>query len=77
MAYYVAPERDGLVTARVKFELAIPDRTTPIALPTGPAAAHRLTVELDQGGWEFVSPLAVQNTPTPARACATVLATAG
>lgn len=64
-AYYVAPEREGLLTARVKFELAVPDRTKPIVLPTGPAAAHRLTLELDQGGWEFTSPLAVQNTPTP------------
>ncbi len=58
-AYYVAPEREGTLMARVRFELPVPDRTQPIALPTGPAVAQRLTIELDQGGWEFVSPMAM------------------
>src|SRR6185295_1604771 len=62
-AYYVAPERDGLLTARVRFELSIPDRTKPLSLPTGPAAVQRVTIDLDQGGWEFVSPMAVQVLP--------------
>jgi len=58
-AYYVTAERDGTFTARVRFELPVPDRTQPIALPTGPAVTQRLTIELDQAGWEFVSPMAM------------------
>ena len=64
-AYYVAPEREGVLTARARFELALPDRTRAIPLPTGAAATQRVTIELDQGGWEFVSPAAVQVIPTP------------
>jgi len=64
-AYYVAPERDGLLTAHVRFEMPVPDRVAGIALPTGPAATQRVTLELDQGGWEFVSPMAMQIVPTP------------
>ncbi len=58
--YYVAPEREGTFTARVRFELAVPKLADGIELPTGPAATQRVTVVLDQGGWEFVSPMAVQ-----------------
>ena len=61
--YYVAPERDGILTAHARFELPVADRAKGIALPTGPAAAQRVTLELDQGGWEFVSPMAVQILP--------------
>jgi len=64
-AYYVAPERDGLLTARVRFELPVPKGASSIALPTGAAATQRVTVVLDQGGWEFYSPAAVQVLPTP------------
>jgi hypothetical protein len=64
-AYYVAPERDGILTAHAKFEMPVPDRASGILLPTGPAATQRVTLELDQGGWEFVSPMAVQILPTP------------
>jgi hypothetical protein len=67
-AYYVTPERDGQFTAQVRFELAVTDRAKPIVLPTGPAAAQRVTIELDQAGWEFVSPMAVQVLPTPGMA---------
>jgi len=59
-AYYVAPERDGVFTARVRFEMPVPKLADGIELPTGPAATQRVTVVLDQGGWEFVSPMAVQ-----------------
>ncbi|MEO5957975.1 MAG: hypothetical protein ABIR80_02575, partial [Opitutaceae bacterium] len=65
IAYYVAQEREGVLTARVRFEMPVPDRAQGIVLPTGPAAAQRVTIELDQGGWEFVSPMAVQVLPTP------------
>jgi hypothetical protein len=64
-SYYVAPECDGLLTARVRFELPVAKGTTTIPLPTGPAAAQRVTLALDQGGWEFASPAAVQVTQTP------------
>ncbi len=64
-AYYVAPEREGVLTARVRFEMPVADRARGIALPTGPAATQRITLELDQGGWEFASQAAVQILPTP------------
>lgn len=63
-AYFVAPERDGLLTARAKFELPVPERAETIALPTGAAATQRVTLTLEQGGWEFTSPTAVQVLPT-------------
>lgn len=59
-AYFAVPERAGLLMARVRFEVPLPDRTSPIELPTGPGVVQRVTVELDQGGWEIVSPMAVQ-----------------
>ncbi|HWA24504.1 MAG TPA: hypothetical protein VG734_02435 [Lacunisphaera sp.] len=64
-AYYVAPDREGVLTAHARFEMPVPDRAAGIPLPTGPAATQRVTLELDQGGWEFVSPMAVQILPTP------------
>ncbi|MSU49113.1 MAG: hypothetical protein EXS37_08530 [Opitutus sp.] len=63
-AYYVIPEREGTLLARVRFEMPVPDRTTALALPTGPAATQRVTIELDQAGWEFASPMAVRVLPT-------------
>ncbi len=63
-AYVVSPEREGTFTARVKFELPVPDITRSLSLPTGPAAVQRITIQLDQGGWEFGSPMAVQVVPT-------------
>ncbi len=64
-SYFVAPERDGLLTARVRFELAAGKDRTEIALPSGPAIVQRVAVSLDQGGWEFSSDHAVQVTATP------------
>jgi hypothetical protein len=63
IAYYVASERDGAVSARVRFELAVPDRLKSLPLPTGPAAAQRVFVELDEAGWEVTSPAAVSTQP--------------
>ncbi len=62
-AYYVTPERDGALTAKVKFELPVPDLTKGLPLLTGPAAMQRIAIQLDQGGWEFNSPVAVQVLP--------------
>jgi hypothetical protein len=64
-AYYLVPERAGVLTATVRYEMALPDRAQGLAVPTGPAAMQRVTVELDQGGWDFVSPMAAQILPTP------------
>jgi hypothetical protein len=64
-AYYVVPEREGVLSARVRFEMAVADRARGIALPIGPAATQRITLELDQGGWEFASKAAVQILETP------------
>jgi len=50
--------------AHARFEMPLVDRTHGIALPTGPAAAQRVSVELDQGGWEFTSTSAMQTSPT-------------
>ena len=64
-SYYVALEREGTLSARAHFEMPVPDPGRGIAVATGPAAAQRITLELDQGGWEFTSPMAVQIRPTP------------
>jgi len=64
-SYFVAPEREGILTAHARFEMPLPDRARGITLPTGPAATQRITLELDQGGWEFTSAAAVQVLPTP------------
>lgn len=63
--YYLTADRDGLLTARVRFEMPVPDRDAGIELPTGPAATQRVTIQLDQSGWEFLSPTAMQILPTP------------
>jgi hypothetical protein len=61
-AYYVAPERDGVLTAHATFEMAAPDFSNGIPVPTGAAAMQRVTIQLDQAGWEFTSPAAVSVT---------------
>ncbi|MEO7414348.1 MAG: glycosyltransferase family 87 protein [Opitutaceae bacterium] len=58
--YYLVLERDGLLSGRAKFEMATPDLTRGLPLPTGPAALQRITVDLDQGGWDFTATTAVQ-----------------
>jgi hypothetical protein len=62
-AYYIAPERDGLLTAHATFEMAAPDISKGITAPTGAAAIQRVTILLDQAGWEFTSQAAVSVTP--------------
>lgn len=76
-SYYVALEREGTLTAHAQFEMAVPDAAAGILVPTGPAAAQQIAVELDQGGWEIASGSAVRVLPTPglgdARSGATVI----
>ena len=58
-SYYIALERDGVFNAHVKFEMPASNLAGGLALPTGPVAVQRVTVTLDEGGWEFFSPAAV------------------
>ncbi|MEO6568820.1 MAG: hypothetical protein ABIO94_08655, partial [Opitutaceae bacterium] len=62
--YYVVLERDGAFTARAKFEMPAPDLARGLPLPTGSAALQRITVDLDQAGWDFAANTAVQVLPT-------------
>ena len=62
-AYYIAPERDGLLTAHATFEMPAADFSKGIPVPTGAAAVQRVTIQLDQAGWEFASAAAVSVTP--------------
>lgn len=62
--YHVILERDGAFTARAKFEMPAPNVVGGLTLPTGPAALQRVSIDLDQPGWEFASPTAVQVTAT-------------
>ncbi len=63
--YRVVLERDGTVTAHATFELAVPDLADGLPVPTGPAATNRVTIDLDEAGWEFTSERAVEVRPTP------------
>lgn len=63
MLYFVALDRDGSFAARVRFEMPAGDLSEGLPLMTGPAAVQRVTVQLDQGGWDFTSPAAVSVLP--------------
>ena len=63
-AYFVVAEREGALTAHAKFEMPLPDLAKGWSLVTGPAAMQRVTIDLDQAGWEFASPTAVLVLPT-------------
>jgi hypothetical protein len=64
-SYFVAPERAGLVTAQVRFEMPVENVAKGIVIPTGTAVTKRITVDLDQGGWDLSSPAAVEIEPAP------------
>ncbi len=57
--YFVALERAGVFRALASFEMPAADLSKGLPLVSGPAAVQRVTVQLDQGGWEFTSPSAV------------------
>lgn len=61
--YQVVLERSGAFTARAKFEMGVPNLSGGLPLPTGPAVMQRITISLDQAGWEISSPSAVQVLP--------------
>ncbi|MEI6493814.1 MAG: hypothetical protein WCO94_14795, partial [Verrucomicrobiota bacterium] len=62
---FVALERAGAFRAHASFEMPAGDLTKGLPFVTGPAAVQRVTVQLDQGGWEFTSPSAVSVQPIP------------
>jgi len=57
--YFIALERAGVFRARASFEMSAGDLSKGLPLVSGPAAVQRVTVQLDQGGWEFTAPSAV------------------
>lgn len=63
--YFVAFERAGSFKAHASFEMPAADLAKGLPLATGPAAVQRVTIWLDQGGWEFASPAAVSVQDTP------------
>ncbi|ACB73614.1 LysM peptidoglycan-binding domain-containing protein [Opitutus terrae] len=61
--YLIVLDRDGTWSAHARFEMALAGEARAVAVPTGPAALQRITVDLDQPGWEFASAHAVQVMP--------------
>lgn len=59
LGYFAIAEKIGTLRATVKFNLSVAPETG-IVVPTGPAAAERITVEIDQGGWSFSASNAIQ-----------------
>ncbi len=81
VAYFVAPERAGALTARFTYELAVPEPAKGVPVPTGPAALQRIEARFAEGGWDLGSPQAVQvlplANPAPDRSGATLLLAPG
>ncbi|CAN5578518.1 hypothetical protein BH09VER1_BH09VER1_32070 [soil metagenome] len=63
--YFVALERTGAFHAHASFEMPAGDLGKGLYLVSGPAAVQRVTVQLDQGGWDFTSPSAVSVQSLP------------
>lgn len=59
-SYYAVLEKDGHLSGHARFEMALGEMTKGVPVPTGPAAVQRITVSIEQGGWEFGSAQAVQ-----------------
>ncbi len=62
VAYDVVLESDGEGKATATFELALSDPLSRVDFPTGSAALHQVTVDLDRAGWEITSSAAVRTT---------------
>ncbi len=63
--YFAALERAGSFRAHATFEMPAADLSKGLPVISGPAAVQRITVQLDQGGWEFTSPSAVSILASP------------
>ncbi len=79
--YYIVPDRVGQLVGHATYELPITDLSKGVPVLTGPAAMQRISVQLDEGGWAFDSPIAVQVAPErnlpPSRSGATLVLGAG
>lgn len=58
--YYVVPDRTGPLIGHATYELPVSDLSKGVPVLTGPAAVQRISVQLDEAGWAFDSPAAVQ-----------------
>lgn len=63
--YVIVADQQGLLTARAKFEMPLPQAQQPWKLPTALAAARKLSLRWDQGGWAFTSAAAARVEPLP------------
>lgn len=61
--YYVVPEREGQLSGVATFEMPAKEVAKGLPVPTGPAAMQRISIRLDEGGWEFDSPMAAKVIP--------------
>ncbi len=61
--FLLVVERDGAVSAKAAYELAMEAGRQDFALPTPRAAVQEVEIRIDQSGWEFESPLAVKVEP--------------
>lgn len=64
--WMLAVERDGPLTARATYEMAMPVNGANFILPTGPAAVQKVIAEMDEPGLELFSPAAVQTVRSQA-----------
>ncbi|HEU5078017.1 MAG TPA: hypothetical protein VFT72_02320 [Opitutaceae bacterium] len=65
LGYYAIAQRTGALHADAKFAMPV-DIDQGIAVPTGPAAAQTIAVEIDQAGWSFATNNAMQVTDASA-----------
>ncbi|HEY9155403.1 MAG TPA: hypothetical protein VIM69_09745, partial [Opitutaceae bacterium] len=63
--YKIDATRAGLLHAHVLFEMPIASYSDHIPIPTAVAASQRLTVQVNEGGWEFTADGAVQIETLP------------
>lgn len=64
-AYWLVADASGRLTGKAVFEMPLADPVKGWQVPGGPAAMRRVTLNWDQGGWEFVCPGAAR-IETPA-----------
>ncbi|MFK7850675.1 MAG: hypothetical protein AB8D78_06815 [Akkermansiaceae bacterium] len=64
-AYFVTAEATGQLTATVTFEMPLASPANGWLVPGGPAAMREVSLQWDQGGWEFHSPGAAKISALP------------
>lgn len=58
--YVIVADQKGMLTARAKFEMPLPQAQLPWQFPTALATVRKLSLQWDQGGWEFASAAAAR-----------------